>query len=83
MRPLRRRRLHHDVVELPELSAVREAFARHERLGHDLDRFLEPRLGLLRGYTEAGELVVPVAPADAEVEPAAGNEIERRGLLGQ
>ena len=78
-----RRRLDHDVVELPEFSAVREALARHERLGHHLDRFLEPRLGLLRRNAEAGELVVPVALADAEIEPAAGNQIERRRLLGQ
>ena len=32
---------------------------------------------------EAGELVVPVALADAEIEPAAGQQIERRRLLGQ
>ncbi len=55
------------------ISAVREALARHERLGHHLDRFLEARLGLLRRDAEAGELVVPVALADAEIEPAAGN----------
>ncbi len=83
MRLLRRRRLDHDVVELPEFSAVREALARRERLGHHLDRFLEPRLGLLRWNAEAGELVVPVALADAEIEPAAGDQIERRRLLGQ
>ena len=46
---LRRRRLDHDVVELPELPAVGEALARHERLGHHLDGFLETRLGLFRG----------------------------------
>ena len=54
-----------------------------ERLGHHLDRFLEARLGLLRRDAEAGELVVPIALADAEIEPAAGNQIERRRLLGQ
>ena len=83
MRLLRRRRLDHDVVELPELSAMREALARDERPGHHLDRFLEARLGLLRRDAEAGEFVVPVALADAEIEPAAGNQIERRRLLGE
>ena len=40
-------------------------------------------LGLLRRNAEALELGVPVALADAEVEPAAGDQIERRGLLGE
>ena len=68
MRLLRRRRLDHDVVELPEPAAMREALARDERLGHHLDRFLEARLGLLDRDAEARELVVPVALADAEIE---------------
>jgi hypothetical protein len=46
-------------------------------------RLLEAGLGLLHGNAEPGELVVPVALADAEVEPAAGEQIDRRRLLGQ
>jgi hypothetical protein len=32
---------------------------------------------------EAVELAVPVALPDAEVEPSAGDQVERRRLLGQ
>ena len=48
-----------------------------------LEAFVEPRVGLLHRHAEPGELVVAVALADAEIEPAAGQEIEGRGLLGQ
>src|SRR5262247_3281441 len=39
--------------------------------------------GLRHGHGEAGELVVAVALADPEVEAAAREQVERRGLLGQ
>ena len=65
------------------LPPVRETLARGEGLGHHLDRFLEPRLGLIRADAEARELVVAVALADAEIEPAARNQVERRRLFGE
>ena len=60
-----------------------EARARGPGPQDDLERLVETRAGLLRRNAEALELGVPVALADAEVEPAFGDEIERRGLLGQ
>ena len=83
MRLLRGGRLDDDVVELPVLAVMGPRRIRGPRLEHDLQRFLESRLGLLHGNAEAGELVVPVALADAEVEPAVGQQVERGGLLGQ
>ena len=83
MRLLRRRRLDHDVLEMPEAAFVREALARRPGARHDLERFLEARFGLFRRDLEALELAVPVALADAEIEPAVGDEIERRRLFGQ
>ncbi len=43
---------------------------------------LKRRIGFLDRQTEAGELVVAVALADAEIEPAAGQQVDGRGLLG-
>ena len=83
MRLLRGRRLDHDVLEPPEPAAMGEPRARQPRPGDDLDRLLEARVGFLRRDLETVELAVPVALADAEIEPAARDEIERRGLLGQ
>ena len=40
-------RLDDDVLELPEPAAMAEPRVRGPRLGDDVDRFLEPRLGLL------------------------------------
>ncbi len=40
-------------------------------------------LRLLLRNAEALEFVVPVALADAEIEPAIGNQIKRRRLLGE
>src|SRR5205823_246087 len=48
-----------------------------------LERFLEARISLLQGYAEPGEFVVAVALADAEIEPAAGQQVECRRLLGE
>jgi len=49
----------------------------------DLDGFVEARGGLLGWDLKAGELAVPVALADPEVEPAAGHQIERGRLFGE
>ena len=77
------RRLDDDVVELPVLAVEREPLVRRPRLGDDVDRFLEARLGLLHRDAEADELVVPVALADAEIQPPARQQIDRRRLFGQ
>ena len=52
-------------------------------LRHHLDGFVEPRLRLFRPDAKAGEFVVPIALANAEIEPAAGDQIERGRLLSQ
>src|SRR6516225_2494767 len=83
MRLLRGRRFDKDLVELPIFAAMGERLLRDKGLGDDLEPLLEARVGLLQGYAEAGEFVVAVALADAEIESAAGQEIERRRLLGQ
>ena len=83
MRPLRRRRLDDDVLEPPVAALMGEARARGPGPQDHLERLLEARLGLLRRNAETLELAVAVALADAEVEPAAGDEVEGRGLLGE
>ena len=77
------RRLHDDVVELPVLPLPGEPLVRRPRLGDDVDRFLEPRFGLLHRNAEADELVVPVSLADAEIQPSARQQVHRRRLLRQ
>src|SRR5438093_745284 len=83
VRLLRGRRLDDHAVELPVRAAVRPGPVRRPRLAHDLQGFVEARVGLLHGRGEAGALVVPVAFADPEVEPAAGEQVDRRRLLRQ
>src|SRR6185437_16584753 len=83
MRALHARRLDDDVLELPEPAAMAERRLRGPGAGDDVDRFLEPRLGFLHGDAEADELVVAIALADAEIEPAAGQQVEGRRLLGE
>ena len=83
MRLLDGRRLDDDVVELPVLALRGEPLVRRPRLGDDVDRFLEPRFGLLHRDAEADELVVAVALADAEIQPSAGQQVHRRRLLRQ
>ena len=56
---------------------------RGPRLEDQCEAFLEALVGLLHRNAEARELVVAVALADAEFEPAAGEQIDGRGLLGQ
>ena len=53
------------------------------RLGDHLQCLVEARVRFLHRDAEARELVVPVALADAEIEPAAGQQIEGCRLLGQ
>ena len=65
------------------LPAVGKRLVDGPRLEDDVEAFVEARVGLLHRHAEPGEFVVAVALADTEIEPAAGQEIERRRLLGQ
>jgi len=83
MRLLRRGRLDHDVVELEVLAAMGPRAIGRPRLEHHLEALVEPLVGLFHRNAESGELVVPVALADAEVDPAAGEQVYGGDLLGQ
>ena len=83
MRLLFRRRLHHDVLEIPELAVVREALVAGPRLQDHGERFLEALVGLRDRNAEAGKLVVPIALADAELEPPVREQVNGGGLLGE
>ena len=39
---------------------------------YNIEAFVEPPIGFLHRHAKAGELIVAIALADAEVEPAAG-----------
>jgi len=71
MRLLRRRRSTTDVVELPEFPAVREPLARPNALVITATDSSKRGSASCGGMAEAGKLVVPVALADAEIEPSA------------
>src|SRR5712691_1691180 len=47
------------------------------------DGLLIALLGLVHRHAKAVELAPAIALADAEIEAAVGEEVERRGLLGQ
>ena len=83
VRPLVGRRLDHHLVEAEEAAAVRERIVRGERAHQHVEHFLEARLGFGGRHGEARELVVAVALADAEIEPAAREQIQGRDLLGE
>ena len=83
VRPLRGRRLDHDIVELPISAAMRERLVGGPGFEDHGEAFVVARIGLVHRYAEAGELVVAIALADAEIEPPAGEEVEGRRLLGQ
>ena len=83
VRPLVRRRLDDDLVEAEEAAAVRERLVRGERTHEHIEYLLEARLGLIGRHREACELVVAIALADSEIEPAARQKIQGRNLLGQ
>ena len=82
VRLLDRGGLDDDVVVAPPFSLVGEAALAGPRLADHVDRLVEPRGRLVLLDTEAGEFVGPVALADAEIEPAVRQQVERRGLLG-
>ena len=47
------------------------------------ERFLEALVGLRDRNAEAGKLVVPIALADAKLEPPVREQVDGRGLLGE
>src|SRR5262249_83847 len=83
MRLLPRRRLDDNIVKLPIFALMRERPIGSPCLEDHLKAFVEACVGFLHLHAEAGEFVVVVTLADAEIEPAAGEEIERSRLLGQ
>ena len=71
-----------DVVELPVFALVADAFVGPARQ-HDLDGFAEALGALGHGDAEGLELDPGEAAAGAEVDPAAGEMVEQRDLLGE
>src|ERR1700758_4578541 len=77
------RRLDDDILESPIPSPMGKAHARNPRAQDNLDRFFKAAFRLFRRHTETLEFAVPVAFADAEIQPTVGNQIKRRRLLRQ
>src|SRR6516162_9731119 len=50
---------------------------------YDLDRLAEPRRAFLRRHAKGGEFDARKAAAGAPIDPAAGQHIEQRHLLGE
>ena len=83
VRLLRRRRLDNDLVEGPVCAPMRERLVGCPRLEDHLETLVEARVSFLHRHAESSELVVPVAFADAEIEPAPGQQVEGSRLLRQ
>src|SRR6516162_10640535 len=81
MRLLRRRWLDHDIFETPEPAAMRKPGALGPAADHHVERFIKPCFGLFGRDLKTLEFAVAVAFADAEIEAAAGNQIERCRLF--
>src|SRR5262249_47066666 len=80
MRLLDRPREHGRLGNGEELSLIAERLTA-ERLQDHIDGLFPPVAALLELETEALELVVLVAAAEADVDAAAGQQIERRDSL--
>jgi hypothetical protein len=83
VRLLSRRRLDDDVVELEVLAAMRPRAVERPRLQYHLEALVEPLIRLFHRNAESRELVVAIPLPDAEVDPAAGQEVYGGDLLGQ
>ena len=83
MWPLVRRRFDDHLIEAEEAAVVREGLVRGERAHEHIESLLEARLGLSRRHGETCELVVAIAFADSQIEPAAREKIQGRHLLGK
>src|SRR5262245_1080068 len=66
---------------MPEAPFVRKPLAGRPGTHHHGESFLEASLGFLRRKLKALEFAVAIAFADAKIEPACGEEIERGSLL--
>jgi hypothetical protein len=80
---LRRGRLDDNVLEMPEATLVREALPRRPASPHDFEGFLETRFGFFGRDLKSFELAVAISLADAEIEPALREKIERCRFLGE
>jgi hypothetical protein len=68
---------------LPVHAVVGKALLRAPRQLEDLDALVEASRGLGGIDAETVELVEAISPTDAEVEAAARQHVDRRGLLGE
>ena len=80
---LSRGRLDHYILEMPEAALVRETLPRRPGSPHDFERFLETRFGFFGRDLKSFELAVAISFADAEIEPALREKIERCRFLGE
>ena len=80
MRPLQRRRGDPDVAQRVVLPVDRDGLARQQP-PHDREAFLHPPGALAGGDALIVELARAGTRAHAEVEPAAGDEVQRGGVL--
>ena len=71
------------VLEMPARTVVRKTARAGPGLPQHLDRLVEPGIGFGLRDAEARELAGAIALADAGVEPSAGQQVERGGLLGE
>ena len=62
---------------------MRETLLGRPTFHDDVERFTKPCIGFRHGNAKTGEFIVAIAFADAEIEPAAGQKIDRGGLLGE
>src|SRR5438309_1198795 len=83
VRLLQRLRHHARVADREEPSLVRERLRLGPRLGDDLHRLLEAVAVLLLRHVVAAELRRPVAAPEADLEPAARDDVHEGRLLGQ
>ena len=62
---------------------MRERLVRGPRLDDNVEAFVKARAGLVHIDAKAAKLIVAITAADAEIEPAAGKQVERRRLFGE
>ena len=55
-----------------QYPAMREGLVGGPCLHDNIERFVEPRVGLLHRHAKTGKLIVAIALADAEIEPSSG-----------
>src|SRR6185312_7603235 len=72
------RRLDQDIVEMPALAVMRKTSDVAPRLANHSHRLVEVPAGIGGVDTEPREFRLAIAPADTEIEPSAGQQIERR-----